>query len=155
ANLYGDPTPWKVQDSAAKTLLSFLNCQKYPPSLLYLLMTLGPGLLALSAFEASEDYRAGATGPIRRALETLGRVPLLFYLLQCPVIPRLRTAAAAITRQPVDWFTWSFDYPPGYGYSLAVVYAMWALAIAMLYLPSRWYAGLKRRHRDLAWLSYL
>jgi uncharacterized membrane protein len=154
-NVYGDPNPWKVQDTVIKTILSFLNCQKYPPSLLYLLMTMGPGLLALAAFEASEDYLVGPTGPARRAFETLGRVPLFFYLLQWPVIHILTNLAATASGQTIDWFAWSFDYPAGYGFRLPVVYAMWAAVAVILYFPSRWYAGLKSRHRDVAWLSYL
>jgi uncharacterized membrane protein len=154
-NLYGDPTPWTHQDTAIKTVLSFINCLKYPPSLLFLLMTLGPGLVALAAFEVSEDYLARPTGPIRRALETLGRVPLFYFVLQWPVIHMLANLASTLSNQPINWFAWSFDYPPGYGYSLPVVYAMWAVVVAILYVASRWYAGLKRRHRDVAWLSFL
>jgi uncharacterized membrane protein len=154
-NVYGDPRPWRAEDTVPKTVLSFVNCQKYPPSLLFLLMTLGPGLLALAAFEATEDSLIHSTGPIRRALETLGRVPLFFYVLQWPVIHILTDLAAWVSGQPIDWFSWSFDYPSGYGYSLPVVYAMWVVVVAILYVPSRWYAGLKKGHRDWAWLSYL
>src|SRR5260370_33732156 len=107
-------------------------------------MTLGPGLLALSAFEASEDSSAQLTGPIRRALETLGRVPLFFYVLQWPVIHILTNLAAMLANQPINWFVLSFDYPPGYGYSLRVIYAMWVLVVAILYVTSRRYAGFKR-----------
>jgi uncharacterized membrane protein len=154
-NVYGDPAPWSVQETSAKTVLSFLNCQKYPPSLLFVLMTLGPGLLALSVFETTEDYLPRPTGPVRRAMETLGRVPLFFYLLQWPVIHLLANLVSMVSGESVPWFTWSFDYPSTYGYSLPFVYAMWALAVAILYLPCRWYAGLKRRHRDIVWLTYL
>ncbi len=87
-NVYGDPRPWAGQSSPTFTVLSFLNCQKYPPSLLYLLMTLGPALLLLAAFERG-------VAPAARWLLTLGRVPLFFYLLQWPVahglaVPRRR-----------------------------------------------------------------
>jgi uncharacterized membrane protein len=154
-NVYGDPRPWTAGDAVLKTVLSFINCQKYPPSLLFVLMTLGPGLLALAAFEATEDYLTRSTGPMRRVLETLGRVPLFFYVLQWPVIHILTNLASWVSGQPIDWYSWSFDYPSGYGYSLPVVYAMWVVVVAILYVPSRWYAGLKKRHRDWAWLGYL
>jgi hypothetical protein len=154
-NIYGDPSPGKAQDTGVMTVLSFLNCQRYPPSLLYILMTLGPSLLALCTFEATEDYLARPTGPIRRAWETLGRGPLFFYLLQWPVIDLLANLASTVSRQPIDWFAWSLDFPAGHGYSLPVVYSVWALVVAILYFPSRWYAGLKRRHREVVWLSYL
>jgi uncharacterized membrane protein len=154
-NVYGDPAPWKVQDSVGKTVMAFLNCEKYPPSLLYVLMTLGPGLVALSVFEATEDALARSTGPIRRALETLGRVPLFFYVLQWPVIHVLANLVSALSNRPLDWFVWPFDYPPGYGYGLPMIYAMWALVVALLYVPSRWYARYKQRHRDKVWLSYV
>ena len=72
-NLYGDPAPWTVHDSWSATVLSFLNCEKYPPSFLYLMMTLGPALLLLAAFD---DVR----GPIARWLVTFGRVPFFYYV---------------------------------------------------------------------------
>src|SRR5262249_43351211 len=122
--------------------------------LLFLLMTLGPGLLALAAFEATEDTVNRSPGPIRRILETLGRVPLFFYVLQWPVIHVLTNLISTISGDAVNWFTWSFDYPPNYGHGLSLVYAMWALVLVILYVPSAWYAGLKRRHRESVWLSY-
>jgi hypothetical protein len=134
SNVYGDPTPWKPQDTGPKTVLSFVNCQKYPPSLLFILMTIGPGLVALAAFEATEDSLVGSTGPVRRAIETLGRVPLFFYVLQWPVIHILTNLVSVLSDRRIDWFVWSFDYPPGSGYSLPVIYVMWALVVAILYV---------------------
>ena len=158
-NGYGDPSPWKSYDSAARTLLSFLNCQKYPPSLQYVLMALGPGLVFLAGFLALTAGRREAPGSWtdgpRRVTATLGRVPLFYYLLQWPVVHLLANIAALLSGQPIRWSVWSFDYPAGYGYGLPVVYAMWALTIALVYFPCRWFAGYKRRHRDAAWLSYL
>jgi uncharacterized membrane protein len=156
--VYGDPTPFRVQDSLAKTVIAFLNCQKYPPSLLYVLMTLGPGLLLLAGLDATEGeialHRQRAS-VVRQALVTLGRVPLFYYLLQWPVIHVLTIAVGELSGQRVPWFKSPFEYPPGYGYGLPFVYLMWAVVVAVLYIPCRWYAGLKRRRRDWTWLSYV
>ena len=154
-NIYGDSGPWKAQDTAIKTILSFLNCQKYPPSLLFTLMTLGPGLMALAAFDFLEGRLTHAPGPVWRALVVLGRVPLFFYVLQWPVIHMMANFASVLSRQSINWSAWSFDYPPGYGYSLPVIYAAWTLTILILYFPCRWFAGLKQRNRDVWWLHYL
>ncbi|MFO0890130.1 MAG: heparan-alpha-glucosaminide N-acetyltransferase domain-containing protein [Isosphaeraceae bacterium] len=157
-NTYGDPTPWKVHDAVHRTILSFLNCQKYPPSLQYLFMTLGPGLVLLSVFLGSDGASREVGRPVldasRRILATFGRVPLFYYLIQWPVVHVLASATGVISGQSVNWFVWSFDYPPGYGYNLSVVYAMWALTIALIYFPCRWFAAYKRRHRDVAWLAF-
>jgi len=141
-NVYGDPRPWSAQASPTFTALSFLNCQKYPPSLLYLLMTLGPALLMLAALDRGIG-RWG--GPLR----TFGRVPLFFYLLQWPVAHGLAVAVAALEGYPIDWM---FRFPPfqspvGYGSSLARVYLFWAITVALLYRPCSWYAGRAGRHR--------
>jgi uncharacterized membrane protein len=157
SGLYGDPSPWTVQDTPIKTALSFFNCQKYPPSLLYVLMTLGPGLLMLAGLDAAEGGIARSPWWSRPAwfLDTLGRVPLFFYVLQWPLIHLLTIAVNVAVGNSIPWFDWSFAYPPGYGFSLGVVYAVWAVAVAILFWPCRWFAELRRRRRDLRWLSYL
>ena len=139
-NVYGDPTRWARQPRPAFTLISFLNCQKYPPSLLYLMMTLGPVLLALAALDRGLGRRAN---PVR----TIGRVPLFFYLLQWPVAHGLAVAYEAALGQPIGWM-FGFpppDPPPGYGHDLAVVYAAWAITVALLYGPCVWFAARTRR----------
>ena len=120
-------------------------------------MTLGPGLLVLAGLDASEGAiathgrRAGAGA---RALVTLGRVPLFYYLLQWPVIHSWRSRRTRWPGQPVPWAISPFDGAlPAYG--LPFVYLMWAVAVAILYVPSRWFAGLRMRRKDLTWLSYL
>jgi uncharacterized membrane protein len=151
-NQYGDPRPWEMQSDAFWTLLSFLNCTKYPASLLYLLMTLGPAIAALAIF----DRPLGALG---RRIVVFGRVPFFFYLLHIPLIH----GGAVLC----DWvrFGWSplanngpwfrpEDIPPNYGVSLPIVYLVWIAVVLILYAPCRWFAGVKGRRRD-GWLSYV
>jgi uncharacterized membrane protein len=153
ANVYGDPRPWTEQSSPVWTFLSFLNCTKYPPSLLYLLMTLGPAILALAVFDRP-------LGPMARPVATFGRVPLFFYLLHIPLI---HGAAALCDYVRFGWSPlatggpWEVrpeTVPETYGVSLPVVYAIWVCVILVLYPACRWFAAVKRRRRD-AWLSYL
>ena len=147
-NVYGDPQPWSSQANPIFTVISFLNCLKYPPSLVFLLMTLGPALLAMAAL----DRGMGRLGtPVR----TIGQVPLFYYLLQWPIAHAMAVGLLLIQGQPIGWM---FRFPPlqspdGYGYSLPIVYLFWAITVALLYYPCRWFADLKRRRRD-AWLSY-
>jgi uncharacterized membrane protein len=143
-NVYGDPVPWSAQPRGALfTVLSFLNCQKYPPSLLFLLMTLGPALLLLALLERASF----------RPLATLGRVPLLFYVGHL-VLLRYTSLPLGIAR----FGTSALRPPPGHAgspeYPLAVTYLTWLLALLILYPLCRWFAALKSRRRD-AWLSYL
>jgi uncharacterized membrane protein len=148
-NRYGDPTPWAARESPVFAAMSFLNCQKYPPSLLYLLMTLGPAILILVALERGAGW---LTGP----LLTFGRVPLFYYLAQWPLVHALAVIVAALRGFPTAWLFRCppFQSPPGYGVGLSIVYLMWLVAVAMLYPPCRWFAALKRRHGS-PWLRYL
>jgi uncharacterized membrane protein len=149
SNLYGDPDAWLVQETWLSTVLSFLNCEKYPPSLLYLAMTLGPALLLLAAFE-------GARGRLAGWITTYGRVPLLYYVTHIYLLH----VAAGIMVLIVYWddLSWLAASPPqkpaDYGFSLPGVYAVWLLAVALLYPLCRWFASLKARRREW-WLSYL
>jgi len=147
-NIYGDPKPWSSQASPAFTLLSFLNCEKYPPSFLFLLMTLGPALILLALFDR-------VPGGLGRTLVTFGQVPLFYYLLQWPLVHSLAILVALVRGEPVAWFFKDapFNPPAGYGHGLPFIYLMWGVAVLMLYYPCRWFAALKRRRRD-AWLSY-
>lgn len=155
ANVYGDPSRWAGQGSALFTVLSFLNVTKYPPSLLFVLMTLGPALVALAWFERTGPRR----GPLGRALVTLGRVPFFFYLGQWIVSHALAVLAGWAAGQSVAWlfanpFDRPFGNPENLGFSLPVVYAGWIAGVLLLYPLCRWYAGVKAR-RDDWWLSYL
>jgi uncharacterized membrane protein len=150
SGVYGDPRPWSSGADVLTTALSFVNCTKYPPSLQFLLMTLGPALLALAAF----DRGAGTLG---RPLVTLGRVPLFYYLLQWYVIHGLALALAFAQGQPTGWlFVDAFPVqpPPSSVYGLPAVYGWWIVVLAILYLPCAWFAGYKRRHREWTWLGY-
>lgn len=158
-NVYGDPQPWSSQKNLVYTVLSFLNTQKYPPSLLFLLMTLGPAILSLALFESINVSQSikGIVGKVREALVTFGRVPLFFYLLQWPVAHGLSVLLHLAFGKPVKWlFLMPLGAPPesGIGFNLAVVYLVWLAGVLLLYPLCRWFAGVKQRRRDW-WLSYL
>ena len=164
-NLYGDPSHWSPQSSAVFTVLSFLNTTKYPPSLLFLLMTLGPAMFALAWFESNhnaspgtEPGRQSLVGKIRNAFITFGRVPLFFYLLQWPTAHFISVLVHFAAGKPVGWMFGSqpgfASPPPGSGFNLAVVYGCWIAGVILLYPLCKWFAGVKQRRRDW-WLSYL
>jgi uncharacterized membrane protein len=153
-NVYGDPAPWTSQFGGTKTVLSFLAVTKYPPSLLFLLMTLGSGILFLACSEQP------SRGPLASALITFGRVPFFFYLLQWPIAHSLAIAASWIAGKPTAYLFSNFGFggppPPtdGIGFGLPVVYLLWLTGLVALYPLCRWYGGVKARRRDW-WLSYL
>lgn len=149
-NWYGDPTPWSAQPRGALyTLFSFVNITKYPPSLLFLCLTLGVALLLLSQAER-------ATNRLSRVLRTFGQVPFFYYLLHLLLI----SGGAWV------WTTLAFgravnfsfipvkDWPATYVPHLLRAYVVWALVVAALYWPCHWYQGFKQRH-SYWWLSYL
>lgn len=156
-NLYGDPVPWTTQRTAVYTMLSFLNCTKYPPSLNFLLMTLGPALLVLAWFDRV---------PLRSVnpLLVLGRVPLFYFVLHfyaahavAALIAwlRYRHSAFAFLSVPMPSFGGPSElFPAGFGYGLWVVYVVWVMIVVGLYPLCRWFARVKSRRRDW-WLSYL
>jgi len=152
-NVYGDPQRWSTQRSAAYTLLSFLNTTKYPPSLLYLLMTLGPAMLFLWAVDT------GTPVWLRPAL-VIGKVPMFYYLLHIPLIHLIAVAVCYARYGHVYWMFESptlgqfpVTSPPGWGYSLPIIYLVWFIVVLTLYPLCRWFAALKQRRSD-AWLSY-
>ena len=155
-DVYGDPAPWAKQSTAVFTVLSFLNTTKYPASLLFLLMTLGPSILALALFES----RPNAGGVVRQFFVTFGRVPLFFYLLQWFTAHVLSILLHLAFGKPVGWLMKSpldmFTTPPpeNVGFNLGVVYLCWIAGVLLLYPLCKWFAGLKARRRDW-WLSYL
>src|SRR5215467_299513 len=145
--------PWSVQSSLSLSVISFFNTLKYPPSLDYLLMTLGPALILLGLLDGIEGLRG-----LSRILLVFGRVPLFFYLLHLYLIHILAILASIVFHQPIWYGTVIADFaqrPAGYGHGLPFIYAIWILAVAILYPPSRWFMELRSRHRDWTWLSYL
>ncbi|MGB5418923.1 DUF1624 domain-containing protein [Algibacter sp.] len=152
-NIYGDPNNWEEQKSFAFTVMSFINFSKYPPSLLYLLVTLGPAILLL-AF--AENWK----GKLHSASVTIGRVPMFFYIIHIYIIHLLATIALAITGfspkfMIIDLFVTFTPELKGYGFSLWVVYVIWVLLILALYPICKWYWKYKSNNRDKWWLSYL
>ena len=170
---YGDPRPWRHTPAGAQArpvtpppsaqatpprrqvpvVIQFLGTAKYPASLSFLLMTLGPMFVLLGLVE-------GASGPIAGALETFGRVPFFYYLLHIPTIHLAAVVVSLIREGTVN--PWLFQNhpmgndgpPPGYTWSLPLLYLVWAIVIGVLYVACRWYARVKSESRS-RWLSDL
>ena len=145
--------PWSVQPTLSLTVISFFNVLKYPPSLDYLLVTLGPALILLGLLDGDQAGRG-----LSRILMVFGRVPLFYYVLHIYLIHILANLAAIAFHQTIWQGTVIADFaqkPAGYGHGLPFVYAMWILAVALLYVPCLWFMKFRSRHRDWAWLSYL
>ncbi|MEO6719287.1 MAG: heparan-alpha-glucosaminide N-acetyltransferase domain-containing protein [Ferruginibacter sp.] len=154
-NIYGDKDLWSPQNSLAMTVCSFLNTTKYPPSLLYTLMTLGVSII----FLALSERKLGWLG---NRLIHFGRVPMFFYLLHLYLIHLLATVAIAISGRPwtdtIITFTPSAKDSPwlaGYGFSLLGTYLVWLFIVVMLYPICKWYDKYKQNNKDKWWLSYL
>jgi uncharacterized membrane protein len=154
-NLYGDPNPWSVQDGGTvDTIKSFFNASKYPPSLSYLLITVG---ITLSLMPALERLAGSANAAISRVsgwIAVFGTVPFFFYVLHVPLI----NATSRIFHgwDNGGWFLGPpSGWPEGYEPRLWLAYLAWVSIVVALYLPCRWFAGLKRRHKDWRVLSYL
>ncbi len=148
SNIYGDPAPWETQKSLLFTVLSFINGTKNPPSLLYLLMTLGPIFIVLALLSRTEDR------PLQ-VLVALGRVPLFFYLLHLPLIHLVAYVIASA--EAGHWLvngSMGALTSDGHGFELWAVYAFWIAFMLVLYPVCRWFAEIKRTHQT-PWLSYL
>jgi uncharacterized membrane protein len=167
SDLYGDAKHWSSQSTGFLTLLSMLDCTKYPPSLCYLLMTLGPAAIVLAlldrAVQPPSPPAAGGEGRgeegiaiLLRPILVFGRVPLFYYLIHLPLIHGLAVAVNLIRFGHADWLYGSMPAkpPPDAGFNLLVVYLAWIIVVFLLYPACQWFADLKRRRRD-AWLSYL
>jgi uncharacterized membrane protein len=154
-NVYGDPRPWGLHERPMLTLLSFLNATKYPPSLAFLLMTLGPAIALLGWLER---FRPSDRHP----LVVFGRVPLFYFVLHIPLIHATARAMTWLRYGVVPFLflppptvgTPRDAFPTDYGWSLWTVYAVTAAVVAALYPLCSWFARLKRR-RPGGWLSYL
>ena len=147
-NLYGDPTPWDAQASPIMTVASFLNTTKYPPSLLFLLMTMGPAIAALAWFERPLSSRGA------KNLVAFGRVPLFFYLLQWYVAHLLTLAFSVLAGKPTAYLLQPGPGSPGDGFGLGFTYLIYFASIAVLYPICVWFGEVKRRRRDIWWLTY-
>ena len=149
-NGYGNAAPWSLQRTTALTVASFLNVQKYPPSLLFLLMTLGPALVALALAETARGHTA-------RWLAVYGRVPMFFYVAHIFVAHAAAVLLAFV--QSGEWrriqvVTDAASLPAWYGVPLPGVYAFWVGVVCALYVPCRSFARLKSTRSDW-WLRYL
>jgi uncharacterized membrane protein len=145
-NFYGDPAPWQSQSTEWFTVLSFLNTTKYPVSLLFLLMTLGPALIFLAAVD-----NANGKGMVSNILLTFGRVPLFYFILQMFVAHLAGVILGYLAGFDVGfWFT-NYPFsdtikaPPGFGFSLATTYVAWLVGLIILYPICRWYGDVKRQ----------
>lgn len=151
-DVYGDPRHWRGAGQGA-AWMRFLNTSKYPASLLFSLMTLGPMFLVMPALE-------GARGKVADVLALFGRVPLFFYLLHIPLIHATAMVVSLIRRDGgIGWLlgnhpTMIGPAPDGYRWSLPLLYLITALCVALLYLPCRWFAAQRARRPD-SWLRYL
>ena len=163
-NRYGDPLPWKPQTTSARTFMSFMDLQKYPPSLLYALATLGVSLCLMAMFD-HENESGTQEGRKRRGITSIltiyGRVPFFYYVLHFTLI---HLAAVLVTAAlGLNWRWWFGvpptgsvigGHPPGFGFSLPIVYLIWLAIVTICYFPCRLFAELKQRNRS-PWLSYL
>lgn len=150
-NIYGDPNPWSIQSNFPNTLLSFIDCHKYPPSLLYLLITLGLAILLLYWLEKTKI-------PYFKPLIILGQQPLFFYVIHIYLI-HLTAILFAFSRYGIEPFTFSKVgiswKPQAFGYDLPIVYLIWLLITFLLYIICNWFAKYKKNHRGKWWLNYL
>ncbi len=152
-NIYGDRMLWTGQESFSKTIISYLILSKYPPSLLFLLITLGPALLFLYAIENIKNK-------ITSFLIVFGRVPFFFYVLHVFVVHTSALLGLIITGK--DWRVMILDNETmnsgsltGYGYSLGIVYLVWITVVLLLYPLCKWFMNYKATHKDTWWISYI
>jgi hypothetical protein len=146
SNLYGDPEAWQAQDDPFFTVFAVLNCQKYPPSLSYLLMTLSVMMLLITLFEGLNLIL------VRKPLLTFGRVPLFFYLIHLPLIHGIALAVTYFRGLPVDWLLGHGNHAfptipaPEYGFNLSTVYWIWMIILLLLYPLCKLFSSYKYNH---------
>ena len=150
-NLYGDPLHWSTQKSGFYTFLSFLNTSKYPPSLCFIAMTIGPGLIFLSLIETVQNK-------LTNVLSIYGRVPFFYYVLHFFLIHAICVivffATGNNSNDIIDRNVPLLFRPQHWGFDLPVVYAIWFFVIAVLYKPCKWFDAYRRTNHQW-WLSYL
>lgn len=149
-NVYGDPYPWAVQTNFSRTILSFINCHKYPPSLLYLLITLGLAMLLLYLFE-KQRWR------IFQPLVLFGQVPLFFYIVHLWLI-HFTAILLALPKYGLKAIIMPFIasrlMPADYGYDYPMIYNLWIIMIILLYPLCNWFQNYKTKYPS-KWLKYL
>ena len=164
-NIYGNPQDisggwsglFSMGPDLAQTMINLLNTNKYPPSPQFTLMTLGPLLLLLAWWARFDGIKAVPTW--LKPIQIIGRVPFFFYVTHIFLIHLAALAAATLFNQPKSLLFWDGNYPSltppdGYGFSLLVVYVVWAAVVAALYFPSKWFEEVKRKN-NAWWLRYL
>jgi uncharacterized membrane protein len=147
---YGNPGVWTPQRSPDLTVAAFFNLQKYPPSLQFLGMTLGPVLIALALVEK-------AHGRVASIITVYGKVPFFYYFGHFYLAHIIAIGVAAVQvggLHRINILTEAEKIPVGFGFALPGVYITWMIVVALMYFPSRWFADLKARRPDLVWLSY-
>ena len=161
-NIYGDPRPWSPQSTMLFSVFSFVNTTKYPVSLLYLLMTIGPALLALAWFESRPalSERSESNGSrVEQVVTRVGRVPLFFYLWQWPLAHGLAVLLSVAAGKAIGYYFMNppavfAAMPPDAGFDLPIVYLCWAAIIAVLIPMCLWFARVKASN-PAWWLKYL
>jgi uncharacterized membrane protein len=153
-NAYGDPLEWKTQSSPLYTFFSFISTQKYPPSLLYLCVTIGPSLIILGLIGEARNKFADAIG-------VFGRVPLFYYVIHFYLLHLLSMIMYLINGHSFEEGVKGTDavpfkfYQPGEGFELPGVYLVWLFIVILLYPVCKWFAEYKRHHYHKWWLSYV
>ena len=153
-NLYGDPDPWSVQENSLYTMLSFVNVRKYPPSLLYMSLTIGVAFIFLA-------FIKGATGRISKIIIVFGRVPFFYYIIHFYLLHLIAIVLFLARGHSVaEGMAGSLGLPfkfvkPGEGFDLPGVYIVWILVVMALYPLCKWYDNYKTKHREKWCLSYL
>lgn len=151
-NFYGDPVHWAIQQDYTFTILSFLNITKYPPSLLYTLLTLGGMFLVMSIVE-------GAKNKFIEWIAVFGKVPLFYYLIHWYLVHSIMIVV--LLMQGFQWSElnfegFSFGRPKGVsGVELPIIYLIWLFVILIMFPLCRWYANYKSLHKEKQWLRYL
>ncbi len=151
-NIYGDPILWTPQKSAVYTLLSFFNVTKYPPSLLFCLITLGIMFLLIVFAEKINEK-------VKNILLTFGKVPLFYFIVHFYLIHTITLAvlfAQGFNWSQLSFASGTFGHPQNIesGISLGWVYLVWTLVVFLMYFPSKWYAAYKATHK-YSWLKYI
>jgi len=156
-NLYGDPVRWSSQPTGWRTWLSFMNVQKYPPSLLFLLVTLGIAALIAAGIESAEQR--GAWGWLRSVLQVYGRVPFFYYLLHIPLIHVTALIVNFFRTGAIhqEWYAYApfTSIPEESRWSLALLYLVFVIDAIILYVACRWYVSYKFSHHEKKWLRFV